>query len=105
MLVTIGSAASSGGLLQIRIGPVPAMPAGYVGNPIVTVKGAITTPTVRGVELGEHRCHRTRWIESHGRFPSTHRTDRTHGAAIASRCHANAVEHADSWRGHGLVRR
>ena len=48
MLVTIGSAASSGGLLQIRIGPVPAMPAGYVGNPIVTVRGAITTPTVRG---------------------------------------------------------
>ena len=48
MLLSIGSPGSNSGLLQLRIGPVPAMPAGYVGNPIVTVKGAITTPTVRG---------------------------------------------------------
>ena len=56
MLLSIGSAGSPGGSLQLRIGPIPSF-SSYTGDPIVLVKagitvpglaGSITVPTVRG---------------------------------------------------------
>ena len=50
MLLTIGTAASPGGSLQIRIGPVPSLfEHVWNGPPVVTVKGAVTTAALTGV--------------------------------------------------------
>jgi len=49
VLISIGSPASPGGSLQIRLGPVPSLNlAAYTGLPIVAVKGTITTPSLAG---------------------------------------------------------
>ena len=49
MLLTIGTAASPGGSLQIRIGPVPSLfQHVWNGPPVVTVKGAVSTPSLAG---------------------------------------------------------
>ena len=53
MLLTIGTAASPGGSLQIRIGPVSSFIYVYTGQPIVLVKGATTLPSsVSGTPAG-----------------------------------------------------